>query len=112
VNNRDNGSSFLVGAMIGAAIGAVIGILYAPAPGEVTRKKVKEKGKETLDDVQEAVELQDKITPVLNDLKKASEPTREAIAQKVEELSQEVKNRVKEEKDTLRKKYFNGTKQV
>ena len=113
-----NESSFLSGVAIGTLIGAVLGVLYAPAHGEETRRKLKEtgkkyveKGKETLEDVQDAVEeLKLKATPIINDLKETSEPARRALVEKIENLSEEVKAKVKEEKETLRKKYFSGTR--
>ena len=111
MQDRDNGSSFMSGVVLGAMIGAALGVLYAPAKGEETRKKLKdtsekyvEKGQEVYDEVRE------KLTPMLNDLKDASEPTRQAMMKKFDELSDEVKSKVKEEKETLRKKYFSGTK--
>ncbi len=42
----ENKGDFLAGVVIGTAVGALLGLLFAPAPGEETRQKVAEKGKE------------------------------------------------------------------
>lgn len=41
MNNKEK---MLAVALASAAIGAIVGILYAPAKGSETRKKIKEKG--------------------------------------------------------------------
>lgn len=44
--------SFAAGLAIGALVGATVALLFAPAPGRVTRKKLKRK----LEDVREIAE--------------------------------------------------------
>ena len=51
-NKCNSISTFILGALIGAAIG----IMYAPAKGETTRKKVKKWAKETYADGKEELE--------------------------------------------------------
>jgi gas vesicle protein len=41
--NKDSTPGFFTGLMIGAVIGLALGFLYAPQPGEETRRMVKEK---------------------------------------------------------------------
>ncbi len=53
----------LFGFVFGAAVGVAAGLLFAPAPGVDTRKRVKEKGKEYTD------ELGKQIHAKLDDLK-------------------------------------------
>ena len=45
-NNGTNGGGVLVAFMIGAAVGAAVALLYAPAAGDETRRKLLEKAKE------------------------------------------------------------------
>lgn len=49
-------SRALLGVMAGLAAGAAIGILFAPAKGEHTRRKVSRKGEELMDDLEELVD--------------------------------------------------------
>ena len=46
MNEKDNGSHFLVGFVVGTVVGVAIGILYAPKPGKETRALLKEKAGE------------------------------------------------------------------
>jgi len=46
-------SKFLTGLLIGAAAGAVLGILFAPAKGSETRKKLKQKGEDLEEELKE-----------------------------------------------------------
>jgi len=41
--SKDSGGGFFTGLMIGAVIGLAVGFLYAPQPGNETRRIVKEK---------------------------------------------------------------------
>jgi gas vesicle protein len=43
----------LLGVLVGAAVGAVLGVLFAPAKGSVTRKKIARKGTDCAEDVKE-----------------------------------------------------------
>lgn len=45
-NSEGNGGGVLVAFVVGAAVGAAVALLYAPAAGEETRRKLAEKAKE------------------------------------------------------------------
>ena len=47
---HDNGNTFLA-LLVGAAIGAGVGILYAPEKGVKTRRMIKDKAKQTSEDI-------------------------------------------------------------
>ena len=42
-NHNDSGASVLMAFVLGAAAGAAIALLYAPATGEETRRKLRDK---------------------------------------------------------------------
>ncbi|MEO7191341.1 MAG: YtxH domain-containing protein [Vicinamibacterales bacterium] len=46
-NNENSGSSVFVAFALGAIAGAAIALLYAPAPGEETRRRLAEKARES-----------------------------------------------------------------
>ncbi|MCX7910471.1 MAG: YtxH domain-containing protein [Endomicrobia bacterium] len=82
MSERNSGSSLLA-FLLGLGIGAILGILFAPAEGKETRKKIakyledlEEKGEEYLEKGREFVEEEaDKI-------KKFVEDTKEKIVKK------------------------------
>jgi gas vesicle protein len=43
----------LLGIVVGAAVGAVFGMLYAPAKGSVTRRRIVRRGTDYVEDVKE-----------------------------------------------------------
>ena len=51
--SEERAEGFLGGFLFGALIGLTLGILYAPRPGEETRKLVKDKGIEITEKVKE-----------------------------------------------------------
>lgn len=48
-----NSGKVLLGFIVGVAVGAVLGVLFAPAKGSVTRKRITRKGTEYAEDVKE-----------------------------------------------------------
>jgi len=50
---KESTGKMLAGIIIGAALGAVAGILFAPDKGSVTRKKIADKAKETVEELKE-----------------------------------------------------------
>ncbi len=51
-----NGGKILGALLLGAAAGAVLGILFAPDKGTETRKKIKQKGEDLLDDIKRKID--------------------------------------------------------
>ena len=49
-NNSNSGFAFVAGALMGAAAGVLAGLLFAPEPGEETRRKLSDNSKEITDD--------------------------------------------------------------
>ena len=66
----ENKGKLLAGMILGGAIGATLGLLFAPAKGEETRKKLKKKTDKLKDDVvKKAGEIKSEIQPVVDDIK-------------------------------------------
>jgi len=43
----------MLGIVVGAAVGAILGVLFAPAKGSATRKRIARKGADFAEDVKE-----------------------------------------------------------
>jgi gas vesicle protein len=57
MKKETNNVKIVLGALLaGAAIGGTLGILFAPAKGSDTRKKISKKGEEMKDDLQSKYE--------------------------------------------------------
>jgi len=79
----------LLGAIIGAMAGAVAGILFAPAPGEVSRAKLKKKAKELKN---KAGEVYKEMEPMID---KAKEQVLDPLMKDVNEMDFVKKAKVK-----------------
>lgn len=64
----------VLGVLAGVAAGAIAGILFAPAKGTDTRKKIADKGEEFVDN------LKERINGLLHDGVKRGEKVRETAA--------------------------------
>lgn len=69
-----NSSKVLLGVLGGVAAGAIVGILFAPAKGSKTRKRIMKKGKNYSDDLKNKFEelyenVTDKYENILSDAK-------------------------------------------
>lgn len=86
--NNDGGSFFAF--LLGGLIGAAAGVLFAPAEGEVTRRKIKawaeeqaDKGLEELEDMKE-------------ELEKTIEKKKKSATRKIKEIKKEFKDALDE----------------
>ncbi|GIW69276.1 MAG: hypothetical protein KatS3mg101_0023 [Patescibacteria group bacterium] len=95
--------AFMKGAFWGALVGAVLGILLAPDSGEKTRKKIKEKSDEFAEKGREALE---ELAEKTEKIKEQIEPYKE----EAEELFKTAGEKVREETDNLKRRYFKGIK--
>lgn len=63
-------SNVLLGVLGGVAIGAVLGVLFAPAKGSETRKKIANKSSDLTDSIKESVnKLSEKIAQTVDGFK-------------------------------------------
>lgn len=70
MEKSDNNNGKLIGALlIGAAIGGALGLLFAPAKGSETRKKLMAKGGDLSDTIKE------KISDLVENMKREEEET-------------------------------------
>lgn len=125
-NQKD--SNFMSGAMFGALFGAVLGVLFAPAPGEKTRKKLKEvgedlteKGQKALSEVSEIAkdvkvvaeplveEVEKTIAPALKKARASGKDVQFQVLEKIEQLVDEAGD-MTEDIEKGAKKFFKGTK--
>ncbi|MEA3346241.1 MAG: YtxH domain-containing protein [Chloroflexota bacterium] len=93
---RDNGGGFWTGFILGAFIGAAAALLFAPAPGEETRERLRERGIELGERAEElseelsrkgreAVEEQrERLQRAIEEGRVAAEETREKLRSKLE----------------------------
>jgi len=78
----------VVSFLIGVAVGSVIGILYAPTSGEETRKLIKEKTNETLEEANKQIQ---KLSQELKHLKEEGEKIVHDLKEKFSKKTQETK---------------------
>lgn len=86
----------LAGVLLGAAAGAALGILFAPDKGCDTRKKIKRKSKDIVDDIRKRFsalgdEIADKYNDIQEDAEDLIEKGKKKAADKMSELKDEAK---------------------
>ncbi len=82
----------VLGVLAGIAAGAILGILFAPAKGTDTRKKICKKGEDCADD------LKEKLNKFLESISDKIEHVKEDVcdfAQKAKTTAEEVKQDIK-----------------
>jgi gas vesicle protein len=121
-------SHFMSGVMFGTLLGGIVGLLFAPAPGTKTRKKLKEvsedlseKGNKALEEAKEVVEdvktaaaplveeLEKNMAPVLKKAKAQGKDVQFQVLEKVEQLVDEVEDTAEDAGKSM-KKFFKGVK--
>ncbi len=91
---RGGGSGILLSFLLGGAIGGILGVLYAPGPGEETRRKIKYYADEAAD---KAVE---KMQQVRVDAEEALSRVKTEVATQKEKITSAIdagKNAFREE---------------
>lgn len=84
-------NNVLLGILGGVAVGAAIGILFAPAKGSETRKKIADKGNDLKDNFKDSLsKLTDKISKSV-----------EGFKDEAQDLIAEAEQKIKEEKTNL-----------
>lgn len=84
-------NNLLLGILGGVAIGATLGILFAPAKGSDTRKKIAEKGSDLKENFKDSLsKLSEKISKSV-----------EGFKDEAEELIADAEQKIKEEKANL-----------
>ena len=81
-------AKILAGALIGAAVGAALGVLFSPAKGSTTRKRLRRKGLEFVDDIEENLsefydEVSKSYSSVLDEAQHLAEKGKEAVTSKL-----------------------------
>ncbi|SCY02028.1 YtxH domain-containing protein [Flavobacterium caeni] len=87
-----NTGKVALGVLAGVATGAILGILFAPDKGSVTRKKIADKGKDSLDG------LKTRYNSVIDNLSHRLEHIKQnghGAIDDAYELAEDVKNSVK-----------------
>lgn len=106
MNNRGSGD-FIIGAIFGAAIAGVTALLFAPQSGEKTRRDIRDKANETVDQANQYFEVaKDKGNEIYDNAVQTGEEQWKKMTDKAEQASDEVANKA----DQTAKKVKNEAK--
>ncbi len=87
MENSNNTINVIGALLIGAAIGGTLGILFAPAKGSDTRKKISRKGEDIKDAVKEKLdEFLDSISEKFEEVKEEVTDFKEKCKAKAEKI--------------------------
>ena len=94
----------LAAFLLGAVVGAAAGLLYAPAKGETTRKKLKRWANNTYEDNKEylldhAQDLKDKVKGHLEDAREKLNEGKEKVAKEFNRRKDEVVAKFKKDEE-------------
>jgi gas vesicle protein len=89
---RDHGDGFLAGFILGTFAGAVLALLFAPAPGEETRERLRERGIELRGEAEHLAqrsrelleERMARLEEAVEEGRRAAEQTRQELRAKLE----------------------------
>lgn len=78
----------LAGVFAGAAIGAALGVLFSPAKGTVTRRKLKRRGQDFVDDIEDNLsefydEISKSYSTVLDEAQELAEKGKKTVTSKI-----------------------------
>ena len=92
-------AAFVFGVLAGAAAGAAAGLLFAPAKGETTRRKLKKLASDAYEDQKEF------ILEHAGDLKEKVKERADEMREKISEKASDVRERLADGKEKVAKEF-------